>query len=232
MRGEVDGGMASKMLATSGAAQYAWPFKEAFMQYSQRRLPVSLRTLAALALVALPTTLSGQSPSEPLREWMFVSVGAGAASVSASCRGCNTYFFADRAKGVSWHLMAGGSATDRLVIGGEISGWAGNEPPVFRRALSVNVVFRGYLRSDSRLFVKGGAGAIRVIARDDDNDTKTDAWLLHAGLGYDFPAGRNGLTAYATYQWSPRGTTWVNGFLSTNTILPRVVQVGLAYSVF
>lgn len=224
--------MGSKMLATSGGAQYACDLQENPVRTTIRHFLANVRPLAAAAILVVPTVLASQAAPTPLRESAFFSIGAGAASVSASCGGCTINFLADRATGLSWHVMVGGSATDRLVIAGEFGGWTGNEPPVFRRSTALSVIFRGYFRPDGRLFVKGGAGAIRMLARDDDDETKTDGWLLHAGLGYDFPMGSNGLTVYATYQWSPSGTTWVNNFLSTTTSLPNIVQLGLAYSVF
>lgn len=207
---------------------------------STPRTAVRASTILCCGLLFLGSggALSAQTPTAPvataapLRSGFHFSIGAGAASVGATCTVCEVDFFADRINGFSGNLQLGGALNEQLVVAVEFMGWMRNDDPIYRRMAALNLVFLGYPSARSGFFIKGGGGVVRAIVEDDFLTVQTDAYTAESGIGYDMPVGdRAKLTLYANYVRTFAGGTWFNGILSPVVISPNAIQVGTALTI-
>ncbi len=194
--------------------------------------------LGGLLSLGSGRALAAQAPSAPgtaaapLRSGFHFSIGAGAASVGATCTVCDVDFFSDRINGFSGNLQMGGALNQQLVVAVEFMGWMRNDAPIYRRMAALNLVFLGYPSARSGFFIKGGGGVVRAIVEDDYLLVQTDAYTAESGIGYDIPVGgRAKLTVYANYLRTFAGGTWLNGIVSPVTLSPNAFQVGTALTV-
>lgn len=200
-----------------------------------RRLAKLLATLCLGLATLLPARLSAQDTegiSTSLRQGFHFSLGVGAASLSATCDGCDVDVIDDRLSGFSGVLQLGGAVNDQLVISGEFMGWIRNEDPIFRRMAALHLVFLGYPSKDSGFFLKGGAGVSRTIVEDDFFRATANAFSAVTGIGYDIPAGTSLIvTPYANFVRSFGGETDINGIVSPVAVQPNALQFGVALTV-
>ena len=196
-------------------------------------LAAFLAVAAALVVAAvLPGAASGQTaPDAPLRQGVHFSVGAGGASMSATCASCQVNFFDDRIGGFSGILQLGGAVTPQLVIAGEFMGWMKNDDELDRRVAGLNLVFLGYPSPSSGFFVRGGFGAMRAIVENELVIVQTDAFSGVAGIGVDIPVGAVMFTPYANYIYAFSGETWINDLVLDEAVLPNAFQFGAALTV-
>lgn len=110
--------------------------------------------LLALALVALPAAEAQAQTQQrvPKREGFWIAFGAGVGSNSdkaaAGARG-----------GVAADLRLGGSVSQQVLVGGDLSGWARSQSgSTVSRANAVAAVYY-YPSATSGFYLKGGVGA-------------------------------------------------------------------------
>lgn len=181
---------------------------------------------------AQQSTTNDPAPAEAGRGGFHFSAGVGSGSVSVTCPGCETNFFADRLNGLSGVVQLGGFVTPQLAIAAEFMGWMKNDLPVYRRVASLGVSVLGYPNADSGFFVKGSLGGIRAIGENDFVIVQTDAFMTTTGIGYDIPVGdQTAVTVYANYVRAFGAGTAVNGFSSDFVATPNLLQFGLGLTV-
>jgi len=198
-----------------------WRFRPAFR----------LALLLASAL-ALPSGAATQTPDSPaLREGVHFALGAGSASVSATCSSCEVSFFDERLNGLSGVVQLGGAVTPQLVVAAEFFGWMNNDAPVYRRVAALSLVVLGYPSAQSGFFIKGGLGGLRAIVENDFVRGTTNTYTAQTGIGYDIPLSGVMVTPYLNYVRTFYGETDFNGVFSPEAVFPNAIQVGAALTI-
>ena len=105
--------------------------------------------LAVLCSIVPVTPAAAQTPP-PLRDGLFVSLGAGWGSL-----GCTICL--DHEAGVAGFFSVGGTVNDRIRLGVQASGWYGDDGP-FVNQLSFFGLGYFYPSPSGGFFVKGGMG--------------------------------------------------------------------------
>lgn len=150
--------------------------------------------IAALALVftaslSLPAAAQG---NEQTRQGFWISFGFGAGSL-----GCDDCDDDDRVNGVNFFARAGGTLSQRLLIGGEVNGWTKSEDNATLTLTNVGPVLLFYPSARGGLFLKGGLGLSSIEFEVGSFSVEDEGVGLTLGLGYDARVGRNfALTPY------------------------------------
>lgn len=143
------------------------------------------RVTPLLAVAALLASTSVHAQGRPqTREGFFISFGLGYGSLG--CEDC-----ADRVSGGSGYLALGGTLSQKVTLGGEVTGWGKSENDVTLTFGTVGPVIRFYPSATGGFFLKGGVGlATLELDLGQFSGTATGAGLV-LGLGYDGRVGRN-----------------------------------------
>lgn len=148
-----------------------------------------LAVVFALVTLSLPAAAQGNPQT---REGFWVSFGFGAGSL-----GCDDCDDSDRVNGVNFQIRAGGTLSQRLLIGGEINGWTKSEDNATLTFSNVGPVLVFYPSATGGLFVKGALGLANVEFDLGGFSVEDNGVGLTLGLGYDARVGRNfALTPY------------------------------------
>ena len=117
-----------------------------------------MRSLAlALAFImstSLPAAAQGNAQT---RQGFFISFGFGAASL-----GCDDCDDEDRLNGVNFQLRAGGTLSQRLLIGGEVNGFSKSENDATLTVTHIGPVLQFYPSAQGGFFLKGGLGLATI----------------------------------------------------------------------
>src|SRR4026208_737483 len=157
-----------------------------------------MRSLAlALALImsiSLPAAAQGNAQT---RQGFFISFGFGAAS--CVCDDCDDGEDDrhGRRNGISFQLRAGGTLSQRLLIGGEVNGFTKTENDATLTVTHVGPVLQFYPSARGGVFREGGLGLAEVEIELGGFSFDEEGFGLTLGLGYDARVGRNfALTPY------------------------------------
>ena len=155
-----------------------------------------MRSLAlALALItsmSLPAAAQGNAQT---RQGFFISFGFGAASLG--CDDCEDEDGEERLNGVNFQLRAGGTLSQRLLIGGEVNGFTKSENDATLTVTHIGPVLQFYPSAQGGFFLKGGLGLATIELDVGAFSVEQEGFGLTLGLGYDARVGRNfALTPY------------------------------------
>lgn len=170
------------------------------------------KSLVVLLLLAAASPLSAQE-----RDGLFIGVGLGWGSLDLTCDGCDV----DRTSGFSGNFRIGGAVSEKLLIGGETSGWYRSEDG---SSVSFGVLTGSayFYPASKGLYLRGGIG-LAVLSADDGFASDSETGLgFSFGAGYDIPIARKtALTPYANWMFGN-----FDGFGA------NAVQLGLAVSFY
>lgn len=152
-----------------------------------------MRSLAlALALItamSLPAIAQGNPQT---RQGFFISFGFGAGSL-----GCDECDDDDRLSGVNFQLRAGGTLSQRLLIGGEVNGFTKSENDATLTVTNIGPVLQFYPSAQGGFFLKGGLGLATAEFEFGGLSVEDEGFGVTLGLGFDARVGRNfALTPY------------------------------------
>jgi hypothetical protein len=151
---------------------------------------IAALALALAASLSLPAAAQGNAQT---RQGFWISFGFGAGSLG--CDDCDNDD--DRINGVNFYLRAGGTLSQRLLIGGEVNGWTKSEDDATLTLTNVGPVLQFYPSAQGGFFLKGGLGLASVEVELGSFSVEDEGVGLTLGLGYDARVGRNfALTPY------------------------------------
>jgi hypothetical protein len=168
---------------------------ERYAPSTQTRILMRLLALA-LALTASSSLPLAAQGNPQTRQGFFISFGFGAGSLGFDCDNCDEDDD-ERANGVNFNFRAGGTLSQRLLIGGEINGWTKSEDDVTVTVMNIGPVLQFYPSAQGGFFLKGGLGLANFEVEAGPITFDSDGVGLTIGLGYDARVGRNfALTPY------------------------------------
>jgi hypothetical protein len=192
-----------------------------------RRLVLS--SLATAAYLASASVASSAS-NPPARQGFWIGFGIGYGSAHATCDGC---IAGKRESGGVGYLNLGGTLSDRLLAGVEVSGWSKEHEGVTLNLYNILGTLTIYPRPSSNFFLKFGGGLAFL-----DNDFKAgpttitvdqgNGVALLAGAGYDIRVWtKASVTLGANFWYGQRFGSIVFGDPFTSTWKQNVVDVTL-----
>ncbi|HEY5546601.1 MAG TPA: outer membrane beta-barrel protein [Gemmatimonadaceae bacterium] len=147
----------------------------------------SALALLMAALVAVP---AGAQQNPQTREGFWIGFGIGFGSLG--CDECD-----ERESGASVYLRMGGTLSQRLLLGGEVSAWSKTEGDVTRSVSNVGPVLTFYPNANGGFFLKGSIGLATASFELGSITIEETGVGLTLGLGYDARVGRGfALTPY------------------------------------
>jgi len=150
--------------------------------------PLAL-VLATITSMSLPAAAQGNPQT---RQGFFINFGFGAASL-----GCDECDDDDRLNGVNFQLRAGGTLSQRLLIGGEVNGFSKSENDATLTVTHVGPIVQFYPSAQGGFFLKGGLGLATIEVEVGAFSVEQEGFGLTLGLGYDARVGKNfALTPY------------------------------------
>jgi len=185
-----------------------------------------LATMACLASASVATPAS----NPPARQGFWIGVGGGYGSAHATCDGCVA---GKRESGLVGYVNLGGTLSDRLLGGVEISGWSKEHNGVTLNLYNILGTLTIYPQPSSNFFLKVGGGFAFL-----DNDYKAgpttitvdqgNGVALIAGAGYDFRVWtKASITLGANFWYGQRFGSIGFGDPITSTWKQNVVDVTL-----
>ena len=145
--------------------------------------------LTLITSASLPAAAQGNPQT---RQGFFINFGFGAASL-----GCDDCDDEDRLNGVNFQLRAGGTLSQRLLIGGEVNGFTKSENDATLTVTHFGPVMQFYPSAQGGFFLKGGLGLATVEVEVGSFSVESNGFGLTLGLGFDARVGRNfALTPY------------------------------------
>jgi len=149
--------------------------------------------LALLMSLSIPATAQGTAQT---RQGFWITFGFGAGSLG--CDDCNDEGEEDdRLSGVNFQLRAGGTLSQRLLIGGEINGFTRSENDATLTVTNIGPVLQFYPSAQGGLFLKGGLGLATAEVDFGGLSVEDEGFGVTIGIGYDARVGKNfALTPY------------------------------------
>ena len=149
--------------------------------------------LALLTSLSLPANAQGNAQT---RQGFWITFGFGAGSLG--CDDCNDAGDEDdRLNGVNFQLRAGGTLSQRLLIGGEVNGFTKSENDATLTVTNITPVLQFYPSAQGGFFLKGGLGLATAEFEFGGISIEDEGFGVTIGLGYDARVGRNfALTPY------------------------------------
>lgn len=154
-----------------------------------------LTTLAAIASTTALPAQEGSSTSRPnTREGFFVGFGAGVGNEDFDSKvgdpGTPGQY------GPTLYFKIGGAASQSVILGAELFGWADPESDTNRSVGSIAFFGQFYPWSAGPFFIKGGLGMAVVednstFSSSDDGDVEDIGFSGVIGVGYDWRIGKN-----------------------------------------
>ena len=185
------------------------------------RSPRSL-ILGGVSLLFLPAVLAAQHPQT--RDGFWIGFGIGWGSADATCDGCAD---TDRLSSFTSFIKLGGTLNDRVLLGGEITGWTKSESGVTETLGNMTATAYFYPNAAGGFFLKGGAG-FSVYAASNGGSVSGTGVGLTVGLGYDIRVGGNlSLTPVADFLFGSVGDISENGTALAQGWKQNVFSLGL-----
>lgn len=148
---------------------------------------VSIALLAAGAAVADAQLLHG-------RRGLWVGLGLGMGSARADCSICT-----GRATGPAAHAGAGGTISQRILVGVRGTGWFENGAENDRSLVMLAALGTLYPWPDRGFHLEAGIGGYWYVEEDSANELSTQGLALQVGAGFDLPITRGvSLSPFAT----------------------------------
>ena len=156
---------------------------------------MSVRTLMIASVIALLPSLADAQDRAQTRQGFWFNAGAGFGSLG--CRGCD-----DRQSAVTLALGAGGTLSQKVLLGASIDGWTTSQ----RTVAALLARLRFYPSVTSGFFLTGGLGLGRWQADGTDANSSDTGTSELIGLGYDVPLGPD-LSLTPFWNWFAIQTT-------------------------
>jgi hypothetical protein len=155
-----------------------------------REIPMRFAmTLATAAVLATP--LQAQLYKVPDRHGLWAGAGLAAGSIGAICDGCGD----NRVFGPAAYLRAGGTLTEKLLLGVELTGWGMDDGGVRQGLGSAMVDLFWYPTLSADFHLKFGVGGLTYERRTEvlgtTQTTTETAGAVSLGVGYDLRVGGN-----------------------------------------
>ncbi len=166
---------------------------------------------AALARLAAPGDAVAQDDTArhaSARGGQWIGVGLGAGFDQVACDVCA----GDPKPGMAGYVRFGGTFGSRLLLGAEFDLWTRKDEEVRQYLGSLALVALLYGDASSRLYFKGGFGAVGFRAEEEGDALSSLTYGVQVGLGYDFPIGRGlSITPFANLVLAPFADIDFNG---------------------
>lgn len=147
--------------------------------------PIRVITLATLLALCATTVGTAQRPQT--RRGFWIAFGLGWGSADLTCDGCT----GSREGGGVGHIRLGGTLNQKVLLGGDVTGWTKEENGATAAVGNVSFIVQYYPMEQGGLFVKGGAGFSSIMFESAGNNASGESFGLSAGVGYDIRVGRN-----------------------------------------
>ncbi len=139
--------------------------------------------VAGLLFLSTMSSVSIAQGNRQAREGFWLSFGLGYGSLS--CDVCN-----GSAGGGVAYLRMGGTVSQRLLIGGEVTGWSRTEKGVTLTVSNIGPIFLFYPAQDGGFFLRGGVG-IGSVKYEVSNVSLEDTGAgVTLGMGWDARLGK------------------------------------------
>ena len=146
--------------------------------------------LLCTAVLSLPAHAQANPQT---RQGFWIAFGFGAGSLD--CEDCGSEW--DSQSGLSFDLRMGGTLSQKLLIGGEITGWTKTEGDVTATVGNIGPVLMFYPSANGGFFLKGGLGLATASVDFGSVTYDEQGTGITLGLGYDARVGRGfALTPY------------------------------------
>ena len=167
---------------------------------------VVTRISVAVALLALLGATAARAHHPQTGQGFWIGFGFGVGSLRMSCDSCSS---TDRQSSVSGFLKAGGTISERLLVGVETNGWAKSINGGTVTMGSVLLATYYYPTPASGFFLRGGVG----LARYKEAGSNSSSGLgFNLGLGYDLRVGPGySLTPVANFSFGSVGKAHGSG---------------------
>ncbi len=161
---------------------------------------------AALAGLVDPGAAVAQDVSTRGGQWIGVGFGGGFDQVACDvCAG-------DPKPGMAGYVRFGGTFGSRLLLGAEFDLWTRKDEGVRQYLGSLALVALLYGDASSRLYFKGGFGAVGFRAEEEGDALSSLTYGAQVGLGYDVPIGRGlSITPFVNLVLAPFADIDFNG---------------------
>ncbi len=184
--------------------------------------PIRVITLATTLALCAATVGTAQRPQT--RRGVGIAFGLGWGSADLSCDGCS----GPREGGGVGHIRLGGTLNQKLLLGGDITGWAKEESGLTAALGNVSFVAQYYPMEQGGLFVKGGAGFSNILFSGNGTEASGESFGLSAGVGYDIRVGRNiSITPIADFLFGGSRDIQESGTTVLSGMSMNVFSVGL-----
>jgi len=141
--------------------------------------------VTTVLVLAVAAGLSAQHPQ--VRQGFWIAFGLGYGSADLTCDVCNF----DREGGGVGHIRLGGTLSEKVLLGGDVTAWTKEKDGATFTAGNVSMVVLYYPMEAGGLFVKGGAGFSSIMIEVQGQQADGASFGLSGGLGYDVRVGRN-----------------------------------------
>lgn len=134
--------------------------------------------------------------------------------------------------GLSGNFRIGGHLKPNLLLAGETNGWYKSSDGVTWSWGTVMGTVTLYPAQSAAFYMKGGLGYMFTSGDAGFDDLWSNHFGFQFGAGYDLKVGRaSALTLYANWIQGISGALELNGF-NVADVSPRIIQVGLAFSLY
>lgn len=175
-------------------------------------------------LVVCATPAMAQDPAETnIREGQWIGFGVGAGLDQISCDICTT----TPKPGISGYFRFGGTLSERLLLGGEFTGWTRTDDGVRQMLGGLQAVAYWYTNPEGSFYLKGGFGAVGFRS-EAEGDALTSLNLGgQFGLGYERRVASSiSLVPFANLLVAPFSSLSFNGEEATRASV-LLIQAGL-----
>jgi hypothetical protein len=145
------------------------------------------RAAMVFAAVALIGAGSATAQRPQTRQGFWIAFGLGYGSTGLGCDGCSF----DREGGGVGHIRLGGTLSQKLLLGGDVTVWTKDVEGVNFTVGNVSFIAQYYPMEMGGLFLKGGAGFSQIELSNAGESASGESFGLSAGVGYDIRVGRN-----------------------------------------
>jgi hypothetical protein len=184
------------------------------------------KLIAVIALTLLTGPLLAQSAGRSnTRQGFWASLGMGAGSTGANCNQCSD----DRSTGGSGYLRLGGTLSNKILLGGESTGWFKSENTVDETLAFASFVLLWYPSATGAFYLKFGLGGMTYSAQAPLLELEAEAPSGSFGLGYEIRVARNvSIVPFFNSLASSPVEVKVNGVpIPTDDISVNLVQLGI-----
>jgi len=185
------------------------------------RTTTGVAGIAVVAAWLAAGPAAAQHPQVRRGFWIAFGLGYGSAKLS-SCSGCSA-----EGSGTG-HLRLGGTLNERLLLGGDLTGWVKEQSGVTATVGAVSFVAQYYPLPASGLFFKGGVGYSGVAFAAAGEQVTGTGFGLSGGVGYDIRVGRNvSLTPIVDFLYGGSRDLRLNGTTLLSDVSSTLVNFGL-----